>query len=92
MTLLSVNLDSENEKIYFHHPHITRSLPIKTGYDQKWYVVAKNYDHLVECMTDEIAELCELDCFGIWDNNAVNTHYLIKVLKENNIHFSELNH
>ena len=40
MSLLNVVMDSQEEKIYFHYKHITRSLPIKTGYDNKWYVVA----------------------------------------------------
>jgi len=91
MTLLSVNLDSENEKIYFHHSHITISLPIKVGYDQKWYVVAGNHDHLDECITNKIVKLCKIDCYDGFCN-AISTHGLIKVLKENNIHFSELNH
>ena len=90
MTLLSVNLDSENEKIYFHHAHITVSLPIKTSYDQKWYVVAENYDHLVECITNDIVELCEIDCYAGF-SNAIKTHCLIRMLKENNVNFSELN-
>jgi hypothetical protein len=89
MSLLNVVMDSQEEKIYFHYKHITRSLPIKTGYDNKWYVVADDEIDLQCFITCEIVELCELHSY-IGFNNAINTHELINVLKENNIPFSSI--
>lgn len=42
MKLLSVMLDEQGERIYFTFSHLTRALPIKTGIDGSWYVVAPN--------------------------------------------------
>jgi len=90
MSLQSVVLDSQNEKIYFHHKHVTVSLPIKTGFDCKWYIVTKCEEDLDEFVTANIVGQCDIHCFDGF-NNAIYTHNLINVIKNNNdVMYSEI--